>query len=766
MPASKQWLIGALVLCITSSAWGSAWAREAKMGKQITLVREGQSDYRIVLPNRSSAAQRHAAEELASFLEQMSGARLPMVSEREWQGEPAVFVGLAGSARRAAPRASRGGLGSDGLVIMTAPPHLLLFGGEPRGTLYAVYTFLEEHLGCRWWTSTASTIPRRRTITLGAINDRQVPVLEYREPFFHDAFDGDWAVRNKSNGNRPDLDAARGGKITYTGFVHTFYPLVPPEQHFAQHPEWYSEIGGKRTADHAQLCLTNPELTAFVVGRVKEWLRANPRTGIISVSQNDWHGNCQCANCKALDDKEGSPAGSLLHFVNAVAREVGKEFPRVAIDTLAYQYTRKPPRYVRPEPNVIVRLCSIECNFARPLTDSSNRSFYQDLVGWSKVSQRLYVWDYVTNFAHYLRPHPNVPVLGPNVLTFVTNGVRGIFEQGSYTSPGGEMAALKAWVLAKLLWNPNRDANALIQEFLHGYFGPAGPSVGRYLDLVHEDAVSHHYYLGCFAPVEAPFPGYETMKRSELAYQQAFRAVAGEGELERRVRLARLPLLYTWLLRPDLVARAQGEGFRWSASCDFAITGRELVAICKENNISQHREGAPISELEQRLVAFDRHASAPPAGFEGVAGLVELPDYLIRADRAASYAGDAGASDGVCVVLPGDRGPECEAQGELWFGQDQPVAKYRCFATVKCELTGQQGNAFALGFYDHVSDEDLISKPVPISQVASGQWQSYEIGTVDLKQFARPPHLWVGMVGNGANVKSVAVDRFFLVPVP
>ena len=158
----------------------------------------------------------------------------------------------------------------------------------------------------------------------------------------------------------------KGGHISYKGFVHTFNQLVPPETHFAAHPEWFSLIKGKRTSDRAQLCLTNPSLRDFMVERVKQWLRESPETGIISVSQNDWAGACECRDCKTLDDAEGTPAATMLAFANYVGEKIEPEFPQVAVDTLAYQYTRKPPKTLKPRANVIVRLCSIECNFREP----------------------------------------------------------------------------------------------------------------------------------------------------------------------------------------------------------------------------------------------------------------------------------------------------------------------------------------------------------------------------------------------------------------
>ena len=189
--------------------------------------------------------------------------------------------------------------------------------------------------------------------------------------------------------------------------------MVPPNEYFDQHPEWFSLRNGKRTHDHAQLCLSNPQLRDFVVERVKQWLREAPDARIISVSQNDWHGACECDACKAMDDTEGSHAGSLLAFVNYVAEKIEPEFPDVAVDTLAYQYTRRPPLTIKPRPNVIVRLCSIECNFREPLDSPANAAFGDDLRNWSKICNWLYIWDYTTDFAHYVQPHPNWFTLGP-----------------------------------------------------------------------------------------------------------------------------------------------------------------------------------------------------------------------------------------------------------------------------------------------------------------------------------------------------------------
>jgi len=530
------------------------------------LAENGTTGYVIAVAESASAPEKHAAGELARFLGEMGDVTFRVVKPEEAENQPQIAVGPDAALACGLEPEALEDLGDEGILLRTEGSNLILTGGRgaPRGTLYAVYTFLEDVLGCRWWTHEASTIPKSNRIEVPDLHRRFVPILEYREPFFFHAFDGDWAVRNQSNGHSERLDAMRGGHHTYKGFVHTFYPLVPPEKYFAEHPEWFSEIDGKRTADHAQLCLTNPELLAFLIERVREWLRESPEATIISVSQNDWYGACQCAHCKAIDEEEGSHAGTMLRFVNAVAEAIEKEFPHVAVDTLAYQYTRKPPKITKPRHNVIVRLCSIECDFSKPLSDESNRAFREDIEGWSKISDRLYIWDYVTNFRNYTQPHPNWYVLGENVRFFVQHGVKGVFEQGSYQSFGGEMAELKAWVLAKMLWDPSRDPDALIQEFLRGYYGNAAPHIDAYMRNIHASVTATGYYLRCFTPVDAPFLSPDVLLASLRHLEAAESAVWGRPELLARVRLAKLPTMYVVLMRwNEVKEHAEKTGQRW-----------------------------------------------------------------------------------------------------------------------------------------------------------------------------------------------------------
>jgi hypothetical protein len=530
-----------VLIVIALSLWTSAAAAD------LTISRGGKAVAMVVVAENAAETELQAASELGFFLHLVTGGDFPVVFGSSG-GEGRLLVGEA-AARLADPGFSVRELAPEEIVIRSAGPDLILAGGSPRGTLYAVVTFLEDVVGCRWWTPAASRIPRKPTLKVGPVSLRCAPPLEYREPFWFVAFDDIWSARSKANGIRSGGSDLYGGRHIYEGFVHTFYQLIPPEKYFKEHPEWFSEINGQRTGENAQLCLTNEAMRQEFVSNLKDKLRRNPKATIASVSQNDCFNPCGCPSCRAVDEEEGSPAGLLLRFVNAVAADIEKEFPNVTIDTLAYQYTRQPPKITRPRPNVIVRLCSIECSFSRPLDDERNKAFFEDLKGWSAIADRLFVWDYTTDFAHYIQPHPNYRVLGPNIRLFVRNKVRGIFEQGAYQSWGSEMAELRAWMLAKLLWNPALDPSKLREEFIKGYYGPAAGPVAHYLDLLDKAVVEAGDDLGCYSPPEAKFLSLDTLVRSWNILNRAERRVGRRIEYARRVKRVRMPVAYAVLAK-------------------------------------------------------------------------------------------------------------------------------------------------------------------------------------------------------------------------
>ncbi|RYG23896.1 DUF4838 domain-containing protein [bacterium] len=627
-------------------------------------------------------------------------------------------------------------------------------------------------LGCRWWTPWAQTIPHRASLTLPKLTLNERPAFEYREPFWYSAFDGDWAARNGANGQTARLDERHGGNIRYAGFVHTFYPLVPPEKHFTSHPEWYSLIDGKRTADGAQLCTTDTSLREFVVERVREELRKHPEATIVSVSQNDWYRPCQCERCQTLAKAEGSESAPVLALANYVGERIEKEFPQVAVDTLAYQYTRKAPKTLRPRPNVIVRLCSIECNFAQPLTHASNASFADDIRDWSRLTNRLYIWNYNTNFAHYPQPLPNYFVLGPNERFFAENGVRGVFEQGSYQSNGGEMAEMRAWVQARLLWDPKQDDKALIDEFLRGYYGPqAAKPIRKYLDLQAAAAASETATI-YDAPTKG-FLGFETMRKAEALWKQA-ESVA-KGDALWRVRQGHQSVRWVWLNRwNEFRNEARRSGVEWPLPASRKQVADEWLALATApgpagwSPVTHVNEGGLTPQAWAARFAVDpvelpgRAAQAPwPSDFDAKGKtVIDLQDELARLANDPVWAtlkADGSASDGIACWMPGSHHewafqiPLAEVKKGFAPGRWRVLV----VARVEGEATG---SAFSAGVYDAEARRDLGTRVVDAKDVAT-TYRTFDLGAMAL---TKSSYIWIAPPAR-SEIKSVWIDRVLLV---
>ena len=516
----------------------------------------------IIVDILAPAAELFAAGELARYLSKIAG-KVFELSHQPADGVN-IFIGRAACAANGfVPDAA---LTDDGFMLVSDEKRLFITGTHPRGTLYGVYEFLEEYAGCRFFSPELEVIPSGEELIIEPLHIKRVPVIEYRSSSVYQLNVPHYAAKRRINGQSISRFAETppekyGGRVEYGKpyFVHTFCRnLLPPEEYFDEHPEYYSEINGVRIKEKTQLCLTNPEVLKLVTEHVLSDIRRQPDARIFSLSQEDNYNGCTCAKCRALDEYEGSQAGTMLHFVNAVAEEVEKEFPDVIIDTLAYQYTRRPPKHVRARKNVCVRLCTIECCFVHPLSECTAddpdaprkdyaQSFRDDIIGWGKKCDRLYIWDYVTNFSHFWMPHPNFHVLAENVRFFSQNNVRGLFEQGCGAPGGGEMNDLRGYILGKAMWDPTVDPAALRTEFLDAAYGSAAPYIDEYLETVYRAVNECGSHLYCFNHPDKPWHTMALTERCEALFEQA-KAAADTPEILRRIRFQEMAVRYLRIL--------------------------------------------------------------------------------------------------------------------------------------------------------------------------------------------------------------------------
>jgi len=390
----------------------------------------------------------------------------------------------------------------DDELYITAADGILYVDGGKRGIIYSVYELLEQ-LGCRFFAEDCEILPKAEELLVSdTIDIHQKPIFEYRNTSWHGVSVKNAPKMRVNACNGGNIPESWGGGLHYQGFVHTLGDLAEMEK-----------IDGEYT--DRQPCLTDETVFQNVVKNLRAKLAKDPTAAIASVSQNDshsWSRGCQCPNCKALDDAEGTPMGSLLPFVNRVAEELEAEYPNLAIDTLAYRYTRKAPATLKARHNVIVRLCSIECCFSHPIaectasTDNVEDGSFADCVReWAKHCDRIYIWDYTTNFQSYHNCFPNFNVLRQNVRFFAENNVRGLFEQGDGQTINGEFGPLRTYLLTKLMWDPYMDEETYqrhINEFMEGYYGAGWKNIRRFFDRLHAAAQDVHFGIYFKNPVE------------------------------------------------------------------------------------------------------------------------------------------------------------------------------------------------------------------------------------------------------------------------
>ena len=524
----------------------------------------------IVISRSASEPMRVGASEIQKYIEMIAGARLPIIEVSSVQNPmiPMEYKGIIIISNEETDLRSGKPISfkSEEYTIKTVPGkqyQIRISGDKKRGALYGCYTFLDDVLGFRWYTPTITKVPKKSKVTVKDLWIRQKPAFEYREPFFQEAFEKWWAVHNKTNGNTQQLDASVGGKIAYGRFVHTFNELVP-QSYYAEHPEYFSLINGKRMEGYAQLCLTNPDVLKISIAKVREWLANDPKSTIFSVSQNDTGYPCECDKCAAIVKEEGAQSAPIMLFVNAIADDIAKDYPNVLIDTLAYWYSEAPPKTIKASPNVRIRMAPITNCFGHVMgTCDKNIKPYENLVAWSKITDQLYIWHYSTNFAHYLMPLPCIDEIATSIPIYKKFGAVGLFYQGSYQSPGGALAELKSYLCAKLMWDPSRNSKRIINDYLRGVYGKGDRAMGEWLDLIHRDirkSKKNHAFI--YDGPQNPYMTPEVITKSFVLFDKAAKAAADNPTALREIDKARMWMQYVALTKTSVKYKIIGNEYK------------------------------------------------------------------------------------------------------------------------------------------------------------------------------------------------------------
>ncbi len=599
-----------------------SWSDAVSQSQQSGISIKSMADWRIVVPADAIPSEGYAAEELQKFFEEATGIQLPIMTEL---GEAArcIYVGPGPEMKASVVGFDTSEFGPEDLRVVVGKSSIAIAGGRPRGTLYGVYTFLEDCLGVRFLTPDHTYVPRISEDAVLRLMDKHFsPQLSYRFCGSGELHrDRVFAARMRVNGSFGKIDEKLGGNSPQGLINHSFSRYVPWDKYGKSHPEYFNETNGKRPTetvnDHygpgVQLCTTNPEVRKLIIEGVLKDLQDQPGRGNISVSQNDGRNFCTCPQCKRLDDAAGSYMGSLLALVNDVADAVAEKHPDVLVGTLSYQYSQKAPAGMVPRPNVQIQLCSYETCLIHPIGDPTcekNADFHKDLLEWGKISSNINIWCYVASFKNYPTPLPLLRSIGPNIRLFAENNVKGIFAQGPES--GSNLGGLRNYIICNMLWDPSRNEQQLTKEFLELHYGNQVGAIQQYIEIIHGAAESADVHRNCQG---RPGEYGITPEVASKALEVLEKAMASTGDKAIRGRLEKETIgCYGVFVDPvtspaskkihsQLTSRDNGKPFtlnlQKAKSAQPWLT--KFFALCRKHGVKQFSEVVAMNRIEQVL---------------------------------------------------------------------------------------------------------------------------------------------------------------------
>jgi hypothetical protein len=511
------------------------------------ITKSGKAHCVIVMPNDATPGEARAAVELSNHIKQITGVELSQIPESQYSpAKPCISIGRTKMSRKYVTDAQVKALGDDGYTVFCKGKNCFFVGGRKRGSMYAVYEFLES-LGVRWYSPDYTVIPKIADVKMPAKSFEFKPSFWYRDQWWNNGTTPEWLARmrvNGNNGQNPRLPEAMGGSVVTIHGCHSYAILVPSDN-FATHPQWFA-LKENGTRSGSELCLTNPELREFVTQRVLTDLKA--ASGKIDnywVSQNDGGGSgCFCERCTEERLAHGGKdrwSANTISFTSAVADKVKQDYPNTRIKTLAYNYTQAAPENMSASDNVLVEICG---NFK--LGDSTHADLVQS---WSKVAKNISVYTYGGSNYGYWWPYPNVWEVGMQYPWAKASGVRAFYVQGTALGHGAGLVDMRAYISARLAWDPTRDVNKEIRDFCEGFYGPGGKYIVEYLDWYTDYVKQHKMVMNAnsvWGDAEAwrHWVTKDAMEHCDGLFQSAIAATKSNPTYVNHVRRAYLEVLW------------------------------------------------------------------------------------------------------------------------------------------------------------------------------------------------------------------------------
>jgi len=591
------------------------------LNERIVLVENGVPRFRVFPdPPQDQEAFRGPVMELRHYLERATGANV--LSE-----EPAEVDVVV----RFAPDE---GLAAEQFAIEARPGAVCLMGSTVQALYHAVYYFLEQAFGIRWlWPGpSGEVVPRAESVSWPVGRIEQEPAFAWRHLGTGGAcwerYDVDFATRAFARVPAEAQEAfVRWRRRMRTGGLriadgHRWAQFCSPEQYGKSHPEYFALVNGARDTKprdgkHGnQPCTTNPDVVALIADKVAAQFDARPELDAYSISINDGLGFCECERCRALDDWAGAGAHEedavdrataegpgvgkggraitdrIFRFANEIAERVSRRWPGKLLLIHVYSLFRTPPKRVSLHPSIIAQFCT-------PTPQQAFQPFFESeietLSRLGTYAQRIGMYDYLQAGKRGGLPIVLPHVIKQSIAAYHRAGARYYATQCGH---GFAVGALNYYVLTRLLWDPETDVDAVMEDFCRAGFGQVAHIVRAYFDAFEErwrnvfsraDAQS---FTGERLAVELYPEDFRKARRTDLA--DARKAAAGDAQVAERIAFLAKGLDFV-----DLFAEASARLFDLESLGVSVAAGEDAGAAAQD-------PARVRTALEAALAARDR----------------------------------------------------------------------------------------------------------------------------------------------------------------
>lgn len=703
---------------------------------QVVLSSNGKSSYKILVSDNSDLIVDNAAKQLANYLQKVTTANFHIEKvakgRASYNGKRFIFVGTAKELETfESDKPTKYSISGESVSInIEQGGNIYLSGGSSRSTLYAVFQFLEDNIGCKWWTPKEESIPRKVNLTIPSGMVNYTPPFYYRSHFINNTTkDAKFATILRENGYNQPLNGIWGSTIDVVGWAHTFKQLIPVDSYFRNHPEWFSDSkNGDRpstltssppSANNYQLCLENKDLFNEFLKNTLKWIKTvkskRPDVNIFSISVNDNNKFCRCDESLERIRTEGSPSASLIIFLNKLITEIHKTYPDVKIQTLAYQKFFSAPKSIRPHKDIIVMIAPLNMIVSKSLSDDVNREINNQIKKWGDISSQNFYWGYNTNFNNFFMPFSGINHLKADFKSLEINNIKGVFLQdNNYTNGVGFFLDMQTWVIGKLMWNPNLDPEKLTKEFFVNYYGKSAEDLYKYYLLL-INTFSKSTLVNTSFSHDFSYINPSLLQQATERFNSALRASRNNKVIYDRVIKEKFVLDNMKLSSFQLTSKASNS----SKINDF--TNELKKAGVKKLGIDQSLETL-IDGGSKRLSSL--------SGLEVLSGgntvLIQQGQFsLDKKGVLTNIIEDKKASDGLSAIIEGKaKGWSIQIQAGKYSNYIIPTDTYQVNIALKADKNSSDalsGN-IEVGLYNTVSKKEKAKRLIKVSDISKNTY--------------------------------------------